>query len=467
MHKKLSFFGVFLSIILLFFTSIALADTNGIWHYAKDVRGGVFGSDEDVGHRNYIFPQNLTVNHTLDVEDNLIVGNRIGIGITSPQEKLDIDGNARFSGNILSDSASINNAIINNVNVSNRIIANLGNINRLGIGTQPVPGVNLDVVGNVRTSGNIYLSGTNKIVGSENLAESINFSNNRVSIRTNNLDRITVLNNGNVGIGTSSPIRRLDVVGNTHVSGFFSATNSYVSNTMYTNRICISGNCVDSLSGITPEIDYPINVRTGSYDGTWTTVHDRSVTCSGNCQQNFWVFLDSEKPILAVRLSGDSRRGAICTAHFGNKFAAAVSKRGAIDYKDDWGFGLSLNGGWTGHAWDSKTGSMSTGTFDFVNNRVTHGGTGTDFSYGIWSMRRDCTTDYDDGGGWYGTTTCTIAKKRGYYTGNSRRIEGVFYHKPYEIKDHIPPNQVLKINHWKAYGGHVDCKVEVMYGDYK
>lgn len=50
-------------------------------------------------------------------------------------------------------------------------------------------------------------------------------STGRIVMRTGNTDRVTVANNGNVGIGTADPAEKLSVAGNLSVSGAISADN--------------------------------------------------------------------------------------------------------------------------------------------------------------------------------------------------------------------------------------------------
>lgn len=44
MKFKKSFFTLF--IVFMFSLSLVFCDSNGVWHKSEDVRGGVFGSDE-------------------------------------------------------------------------------------------------------------------------------------------------------------------------------------------------------------------------------------------------------------------------------------------------------------------------------------------------------------------------------------------------------------------------------------
>ncbi len=46
-----------------------------------------------------------------------------------------------------------------------------------------------------------------------------------IAMRTGNTDRVTILNNGNVGIGTNSPAEKLSVAGNVSIAGAISADN--------------------------------------------------------------------------------------------------------------------------------------------------------------------------------------------------------------------------------------------------
>jgi hypothetical protein len=81
----------------------------------------------------------------------------------------------------------------------------------IGIGTSS-PVSRLDVNGNIR------LQGDNRSIGTTTA--------NSLAIITNNNNRIIIDSSGNVGIGTSSPVSRLDVSGNLHVNGNITATGT-------------------------------------------------------------------------------------------------------------------------------------------------------------------------------------------------------------------------------------------------
>ena len=75
--------------------------------------------------------------------------------------------------------------------------------------------VTVDGSGDVHVPGNVYVTGTLN-------ADTINYNGSTGAV--------SVSSNGNVGMGTSSPTVKLDVVGNIKVSGDFSATGNAHSN---------------------------------------------------------------------------------------------------------------------------------------------------------------------------------------------------------------------------------------------
>lgn len=71
-----------ISIILIFFYIISFsysADSNGVWHYAKDVRSGTFGSDEDGNAGFFRFNSPLTFDGTVNSNNWIDLNNNVGI----------------------------------------------------------------------------------------------------------------------------------------------------------------------------------------------------------------------------------------------------------------------------------------------------------------------------------------------------------------------------------------------------
>jgi hypothetical protein len=81
----------------------------------------------------------------------------------------------------------------------------------------------------LHVEGNIALSGAARFVGTR--------TNHNLSLRTNNTDRITILSNGNVGIGSATPVDRLDVAGTIVCQGDLKQTGIiYMNGTQNTTR---------------------------------------------------------------------------------------------------------------------------------------------------------------------------------------------------------------------------------------
>jgi hypothetical protein len=145
----------------------------------------------------------------------LSTGN-VGIGTTSPDEKLDITGGyLKFNGGDygIKGSASLTyNPVSDHYFMSSGstkvTIKASGNV---GIGTTS-PDFELDVAGNIGIDGKIYHNGdTNTYIG---------FEADDIKLRTGGSDVITVNSSQNVGIGTTSPAYKLDVAGPTDSQGF-------------------------------------------------------------------------------------------------------------------------------------------------------------------------------------------------------------------------------------------------------
>lgn len=98
--------SLFLFVLILLGVTFVNADTNGVWHFAKDVRGGIFGSDDNVS-QYYTFNDSLYFNvvrqygnagiqfkNSSDANSLFIANNgRVGIGTVSPSQTLDVQGN--------------------------------------------------------------------------------------------------------------------------------------------------------------------------------------------------------------------------------------------------------------------------------------------------------------------------------------------------------------------------------------
>ncbi len=85
-----------LILLVLFFGSLSYADSNGVWQYASDTRGGTFGSDETGFNSNYTFV-NPVYFYTNTIATGLSTFNDLNSN-TFNTNSLIVNGNLNVSG---------------------------------------------------------------------------------------------------------------------------------------------------------------------------------------------------------------------------------------------------------------------------------------------------------------------------------------------------------------------------------
>ena len=170
--------------------------------------------------------------------------NRVGLGTATPAERLDIaNGVARFANNTAPATEDDGAAYFGKVN-GQAFVSNIGGFavrdsgtdrlvvdtsGNVGIGTSS-PSDKLDVVGGAAIGGTaanqpLTLTSTDPLamIGFEDdtTASVVNFGalGDDAVLRTGGAERMRVLGTGNVGIGTTTPSEKLDVAGTVKATG--------------------------------------------------------------------------------------------------------------------------------------------------------------------------------------------------------------------------------------------------------
>ena len=138
------------------------------------------------------------INDTLQIYENrALLSGDVGIGTTTPNYKLDVNGDINFTGNLTKGGNPF--TLYSDTDV--RALLNSGNV---GIGTS-TPNYKLDVNGDINFTGNLTKGGNPLTSYSDT-------------------DVRALLNSGNVGIGTSTPNYKLDVNGDINFTGNLTKT---------------------------------------------------------------------------------------------------------------------------------------------------------------------------------------------------------------------------------------------------
>jgi len=246
----------------------------------KETNSGNFGGGLILGSVS-----GTTHNEVIHIKTN---GN-VGIGTDNPTEKLDVNGNAKISGDLAVNTNTLFVDSVNNRVGINTITPEYGlDVNTLSRFTQ-----NIEFTGNNR--GILGSSGSNLLVysqgngtgeglflfnstddGTDKDAEIQLLRENVITFSTNNDERMRIAADGDVGIGTLNPAGKLDVGGNIIISGTITNEPENLTIRYYDNNNYINPGANSTLGSINFD---------ANWGGTYQT-HNQIKSITSSSQSN-------------------------------------------------------------------------------------------------------------------------------------------------------------------------------------
>ena len=224
----------------------------------------------------------------------------VGIGITNPSKKLDVNGDGNFEGN-LDVGGTITGDLSGNAATATTLqtAKTIGGVSFDGTNDIDLPGVN--------TTGNQDISKSNLTLSSSHALNIKTMSNNAILFSTNNNEKIRIKGSGYVGIGTTDPGQKLDVNGTVNVMENLILKVSSDNHNDSTNSILFqnSGDSYNWRIGrrylASRDISHNSSlVFSSGLDGDFTSLSDKfTITSSGN------VGIGTTNPSKKLEVDGD------------------------------------------------------------------------------------------------------------------------------------------------------------------
>ncbi|MFA5997387.1 MAG: hypothetical protein WC791_02750 [Candidatus Paceibacterota bacterium] len=261
--------------------------------------------------------------------------------------------------------------------------------------------------------------------------------------------KLSILNGGNVGIGTAAPIRNLQVNGELSLTRSDNTAYINVSNTtgngggtlvlrglttngsaqtdanvLVVGNLTTSGNItannyISNAIGGASVTDTPLAAVDSAGAWVWTRVVS-SVCASCGSTYSSSVALSTTRPVLGIKISGGG--GSVCVASVPNYFKGGIaSNGGSSSFTTVQDFNLVSWSSWS--AWSGGYGAFAPSTWIFETTAP--GRTATPWTQGV-----------------------------------------PIYNKALGLTS-IPPGRTLYYSQWTYGGGSNTCYVDVLYGDYQ
>ena len=224
------------------------------------------------------------------ISSGAYIGGSVGIGTTNPQYKLHVVGDVQVDGTItgsfsgtLTDATTATNVVGGISSITQLQVTGIstftngpvlvgratttGTANQalqvesgayfngsIGIGTTN-PTSKLEVLGTIglgasSDSGTTFPGGRTKLTSSAS-GFIVNHNDNSPTIFQNQGDeRIRITSGGNVGIGSTTPINKLDVIGNSYISGNLGIGTTNPSSSLFVNGSTVIGTEILDMTGL-------------------------------------------------------------------------------------------------------------------------------------------------------------------------------------------------------------------------
>ena len=175
-----------------------------------------------------------SVTGDLSVTQNTTIDGQLGVGVSTPAEKMEVAGNIKSTQNIIAIGLQVETGMLSqSLTVGENLVVD-GNI---GVGVN-APTEKLDIAGNIKASGSLianYLAAAGMTTDSLRVSETMRIQG-------------VALFDTKVGIGVSAPTEALDVAGNIRTLGSLTA-NAVTSETLNTATATVSNDL--TISGTT------------------------------------------------------------------------------------------------------------------------------------------------------------------------------------------------------------------------
>lgn len=172
---------------------------------------------------------------------NISLSGKLGIGIAQPGELLEVAGNIKSTGNLLSQSLTTGSAQLTSLSVNQNSTFN----GLVGIGTN-TPGEKLHVAGNIKADNTI----TSSTLSAANV-QAGQLSSGTATFSDNLSVAKDVLVTGKLGIGVASPAESLDVNGNLKLSGSITASSLNVNQGSFPQGLSTGNTSVSGTLNVT------------------------------------------------------------------------------------------------------------------------------------------------------------------------------------------------------------------------